>query len=130
MMYREIIQQILEQDPRYKAAAYDFVREGLDYTMQQLEKPEQGPDRHVTGQELSQGLKEFALKQFGPMARTVLAHWGIRRTEDLGEIVFNLVEVELLGKTDDDNRNDFQDVYSFEEAFTQPYLAEAGEGHP
>lgn len=112
----DVLQRILREDTRYAGEAYAFVRAGLDVTVRRLNKP-----RHVSGQELLDGLREFALDQFGPMARTVLNSWGIRRTEDFGEIVFNLVEAGLLGKTDSDSRADFADGYDFDDAFRRPF---------
>ena len=113
----ELLLSILDRDPRYTEEAYAFIRAGLDYTVRRLEKP-----RHVSGQELLDGIREFALSEFGPMTKTVLSGWGIHCTEDIGEIVFNLVETGLLGKTDEDNRADFAKGYDFDEAFCKPYL--------
>jgi uncharacterized repeat protein (TIGR04138 family) len=118
----DILQNILIRDLRYPAEAYAFVRAGLDYTVRRLDKP-----RHVSGQELLDGIREFALAEFGPMTRTVLNGWGIRRTEDIGEIVFNMVETGLLGKTENDSRADFANGYDFDEAFRRPFLPT---GHP
>ena len=112
----ELLQNILARDLRYAAEAYVFVRAGLDYTVRRLEKP-----RHVSGQELLAGIREFALTEFGPMTKTVLNGWGIKRTEDIGEIVFNMVETGLLGKTEKDSRADFANGYDFEEAFRKPF---------
>ena len=112
----ELLQSILTRDPRYAADAYIFVRAGLDYTVRRLEKP-----RHVSGRELLDGIREFALSEFGPMTQTVLNGWGIQRTEDVGEIVFNMVETGLLGKTENDSRADFANGYSFDEAFRKPF---------
>lgn len=112
----ELLQNILARDPRYAAEAYLFVRAGLDYTVRRLETP-----RHVSGQELLAGIREFALAEFGPMTRTVLRGWGLQRTEDIGEIVFNMVETGLLGKTEKDSRADFAGGYDFEEAFCKPF---------
>jgi len=112
----DLLQTILTRDPRYTAEAYAFVRAGLDYTVRRLEKP-----RHVSGRELLDGIREFALAEFGPMAKTVLNGWGIQRTEDVGEIVFNMVETGLLGKTDKDSRADFANGYDFDEAFRKPF---------
>jgi uncharacterized repeat protein (TIGR04138 family) len=112
----ELLQNILARDPRYAAEAYVFVRAGLDFTVRRLEKP-----RHVSGQELLDGIREFALAEFGPMTRTVLKGWGIQRTEDVGEIVFNMVETGLLGKTEKDSRADFSGGYDFDEAFCKPF---------
>lgn len=115
----ELMQTILRRDPRYTAEAYEFVRSGLDYTVRRLDKP-----RHVSGKELLEGIREFALGEFGPMSRTLLEEWGITSTEDVGEIVFNMVETGLLGKTEEDNREDFADGYDFDEAFQKPYRPE------
>ena len=112
----ELLQKNLARDPRYAAEAYVFVRAGLDYTVRRLEKP-----RHVSGQELLDGIREFALAEFGPMTRTVLKGWGLQRTEDVGEIVFNMVETGLLGKTEKDSRADFARGYDFDEAFSKPF---------
>lgn len=115
----DLLQTILQRDPRYTAEAYAFVRTGLDHTVRQLDKP-----RHVSGQELLGGIREFALAEFGPMAKTVLNSWGIQRTEDIGEIVFNMVDSGLLGKTDKDSRADFANGYDFDEAFRKPFQPE------
>lgn len=112
----ELLQNILDRDPRYSVEAYAFVRSGLDYTVRRLDKP-----RHVSGQELLDGIREFALSEFGPMTKTVLNGWGIQRTEDVGEIVFNMVETGLLGKTEKDSRADFANGYDFDEAFRKPF---------
>jgi uncharacterized repeat protein (TIGR04138 family) len=112
----ELLQGILTRDPRYTGDAYVFVRAGLDYTVRRLKNP-----RHVSGQELLDGIREFALMEFGPMTKTVLNEWGIQRTEDVGEIVFNMVETGLLGKTDKDSRADFANGYDFDEAFRKPF---------
>jgi uncharacterized repeat protein (TIGR04138 family) len=101
------------------------VREGLDYTQQSISKQEDGTVRHISGQELLGGMRAHALEQYGPMALLVLNEWGLTRGEDFGEIVFNMVEHELLAKTEDDTRTDFAGGYSFDEAFRQPFLPPA-----
>jgi uncharacterized repeat protein (TIGR04138 family) len=122
--FQEAVDEILRVDQRYDAGAYQFVREGLDYTLKLLKKQGHSPARHVRGQELLDGLRQFALEEFGPLAKTVLNHWGVRQCEDLGEIVFNLVEVGVLGKTDEDSRADFKGGFDFDVAFVQPFLPE------
>lgn len=112
----DILQTLLARDSRYTAESYAFVRAGLDYTVRRLDKP-----RHISGHELLDGIREFALSEFGPMTKTVLNGWGIRRTEDVGEIVFNMVESGLLGKTEKDSRADFANGYDFDEAFRKPF---------
>jgi uncharacterized repeat protein (TIGR04138 family) len=110
------IRKIVEQDPRYKAQAYYFMFDALDYTIQRLKKV-----RHVTGCELLEGVREYATEHFGFLARTVLSEWGVYSTDDFGEIVFNLVEAGLLSRTENDTRADFVGIYDFEEAFDQEF---------
>jgi uncharacterized repeat protein (TIGR04138 family) len=122
IQFEEALSQILAKDSRYDAHAYHLVREALDYTVKMLAKPADGPGRHVTGSELLEGMRQYALQEFGPIAKTVLNRWGISHSEDVGEIVFNLVEHGVLGKTDDDKREDFLGGYDFDEAFVAPFL--------
>jgi uncharacterized repeat protein (TIGR04138 family) len=123
--FGEALGLILGEDPRYTADAYGFVREGLDFTIKMRNKPESGPGRHVSGQELLEGLRLLALQEFGPLACTVLKSWGVTRTEDFGEIVFNLVNKGVLGKTPEDRKEDFAGGYDFHAAFVQPFLPAA-----
>ncbi len=122
--FNEALALILQDDHRYDQAAYHFIREGLDFTIRKLEKPVDGPGRHVSGQELLDGLRNYALKEYGPLARRVLAHWGIERCEDFGEMVFNLVNAGVLGKTDNDQKSDFTGGYDFDAAFVAPFVPE------
>jgi uncharacterized repeat protein (TIGR04138 family) len=85
-------------------------------------KENKGEMRHVSGQELLGGIRDYALAQFGPMTKMVFEEWGIKRCEDFGEIVFNMVEIGLLGKTDQDSREDFANGYDFDDAFRKPFL--------
>lgn len=121
--FTDVIDEIIASDPRFDRDAYLFVRDGLDFTVKMLKKNPQSPPshRHVSGQELLDGLRRHALDQFGPMSKTVLEHWGIKHCEDFGDIVFNMVEKGILGKTDKDSREDFKGGYDFEEAFVKPY---------
>lgn len=120
--FEEGLALILETDRRYQRDAYLFVREALDYTQKMVVKEAKEKVRHVSGQELLEGIRRYALNQYGPMALTVLGEWGVNRCEDFGEIVFNMVEAHLLAKTQEDSRADFQGGYSFEEAFRKPFL--------
>lgn len=128
--FRQILAQIVKEDPRYAAESYLFLRKGLEYAVKLHSKPDRGPGRHVTGRELLEGLRQCALREFGPMAFTVLATWGIRRTEDFGEVVFNLVDRGLLGKTEQDSRDDFAGGYDFKQAFVTPFLPRKANAKP
>lgn len=120
--FEDGLDQILAKDTRYHGDAYLFLREALDYTQKSILKEARGQMRHVTGQELLGGIREYALDQFGPMVIAVFEEWGIRHCRDFGEIVFNMVETGLLAKTDKDRRTDFENGYSFEDAFSKPFL--------
>lgn len=119
--FDEAIEEILANDPRFSREVYLFVREALDFTQKLVVKDNRGQLRHVSGQELLNGIRQYALQQFGPMAATVLEEWGVKNCRDFGEIVFNMVEGNLLAKTDKDSRNDFQNGYDFTEAFRKPF---------
>lgn len=112
----ETILEIVRRDGRFSPQAYYFIFDALDYTIQRMSKM-----RHVTGRELLEGIREFATEHFGFLARTVLEEWGVRRTSDFGDIVFNLVEAGLLSRTEKDTREDFDDVYEFSEAFEKEF---------
>jgi uncharacterized repeat protein (TIGR04138 family) len=120
--FAEALQKIISVDPRYTRQAYAFVREALDYTQKSVSKDSKNPIRHVTGQELLAGIRDYGLSQFGPMTFMVFEEWGIHRCEDFGEIVFNLVEGGLLSKTSTDTREDFKGGYDFAKAFREPFL--------
>ena len=119
--FDEAVELILVRDTRYAREAYTFVREALDFTQKLIVKENRSQIRHVSGQELLDGIRQFALQQFGPMTVTVLAEWGIRNCKDFGEIVFNMVETRLLAKTERDSRDDFQNGYDFTDAFLKPF---------
>jgi uncharacterized repeat protein (TIGR04138 family) len=120
--FEEALESLTAKDKRYHRDAYIFIREALDHTQKTTAKDARGRIRHVTGQELLAGIRDFALTQFGPMAMTVLAEWGITSCRDFGEIVFNMVDSGLLAKTEKDSRNDFEAGYDFNEAFRKPFL--------
>jgi uncharacterized repeat protein (TIGR04138 family) len=103
---------VLDKDKRYDAEAYSFVMSALGFTTKKLSRK-----GHITGGELLEGIKEYALNEFGPMTRTVLEHWGIKKTDDFGEIVFNMIDAGMLGKTDNDSKKDFADRFDFKDAF-------------
>jgi uncharacterized repeat protein (TIGR04138 family) len=119
--FDEAVEQILARDSRYTREAYLFVREALDYTQRLVGKETRGQIRHVSGQELLDGIRQFALNQFGPMTVTVFEEWGVRNCRDFGEIVFNMVESSLLARTEKDTRDDFQNGYDFTETFRKPF---------
>ena len=123
--FNEVVELICKEDPRYDKKAYTFIRQGLDHTVKEIKKKDAAKGRasqHVSGAELLDGLRAYALEQFGPLAKVVLNTWGIKRCGDFGDIVFNLIEYNVFSKTDQDRREDFVDLYSFEDAFVKPFL--------
>lgn len=99
------IDQVLAGDTRYRVEAYQFVLAALSYTIHRSGRP-----GHVTAAELLRGIREFGLQQFGPLTKTVFNHWGIGHSSQFGDVVFNLIEVGLLGKRAEDRREDFDDA--------------------
>lgn len=116
----ELRAKVIARDSRYEIGAYLFLYEALAWTQKHLGRDDatlEAPARHVTGQELLTGIHDYAFELFGPLAPVVFRRWGIRSTLDFGHMVFNLVESELLGKTDSDRREDFADGFDFDTAF-------------
>src|SRR5579871_2369833 len=120
--------EVVRRDPRYVYEAYEFMFEALRYTQAMLDRlpPEErgaepGAQHHVSGKELLEGIRRYAQRQFGLMARTVFRMWGINRTDDFGEIVFNLVEANLMTRTDTDRRDDFRAVFDLDRALVEDY---------
>lgn len=118
---QQLIHTIIREDSRYNEEAYRFILEALDYTCRLVKKK-----RHVSGGELLAGVRLCALEKFGPMAREVLQHWGVRNCEDIGELVFTMVEHNILSKTDKDSREDFREGYDFSEAFDRVFEPNCG----
>ncbi len=112
----DVLGRLQERNPRFHGKAYLFLLSALHRVIDGLEEP-----RHISGQELAEGVRGLALDRYGPMARTVLEHWGIHTTEDLGDMVFAMVDFGLLTKQEEDRREDFRDVFDFGEAFEQDY---------
>lgn len=112
----EVLDQLQERNPRFHARSYLFVLEALHSVIQSLDAP-----RHISGGELTDGLRALAIERYGTLARTVLEHWGIHETEDVGRVVFAMVEQGILIKQEGDSPEDFVDLFDFEEAFEVNY---------
>lgn len=122
--FAEALDSIVASDPRYQRDAYVFLRDALDFTTKQQKKIKGVSVRHVTGPELLDGVRRYALKEFGPMVITVFDNWGIHSCEDAGNIVFNLIVAGVFGKTEEDSIEHFKNVYDFEEVFVKPFEPE------
>jgi uncharacterized repeat protein (TIGR04138 family) len=131
------IVKLLKEDRRYKIDAYAFVFEALNYAHTRLgmgtERPseehedegEEGESRevekHLTGRQLCEAIRQYALEQYGLMAKCVLNSWGVKSTSDFGEIVFNLIGIGQMRKTPEDRREDFNDVFDFDTELQQGF---------
>ena len=105
------VEEILAKDSRYKPDAYEFVMQALWFTQKKSKQP-----GHISGRQLLEGIKKFAIRQYGPMAKAVFRHWGVGVTGDFGEIVFNMINAGLMRKSAEDKRSDFDGVYDFDTA--------------
>lgn len=118
-----VLAELVRRNPRYAERAYLFVLQSLNRRLGELPNP-----RHISGPELADAVRRLALARFGPLARTVLEHWGVRSTGDIGELVFSLVDCGILVKQPGDRREDFEGLYTFDEAFEKAYPWGALEG--
>ena len=119
--FEDAVSRIVRKDPRFAERAYSFLKDALDFTMQRVEERENGSPRHVSGQELLEGFRDYALAQFGPMASTVMKEWGLRNGKNVGEMVFLLIEEDVFSKQPEDSLDDFKGFMSFRKAFEEPY---------
>ena len=119
--FAEALEAVVSSDPRYQRDGYIFLRDALDFTTKQQKKVKGVSVRHVSGPELLDGVRQYALKEFGPMVMTVFDSWGIHSCEDIGHMVFNLIGAGVFGKTEQDSLEDFKNVYDFKEAFVKPF---------
>jgi len=123
----EVIRACVAKDPRYRPQAYHAVRLGLDHAQRSVHgEPRKGAKpssraRHVSGPQVLEGFRQHCLEAYGPLTYPLLANWGVRRTSDVGNIVFNLIDSGLFGKSDDDRPEDFENVYDFKAAFVHPF---------
>ena len=115
----DVLARIRQREQRFDEQAYLFVLAAIEYLQSRLPAR-----RHVSGPELAWACRDLALEQFGLLAPQVLEYWGVRRTEDIGRLVYTLVGVGLLSTQPGDREEDFAGVYDFREAFRQPYLWE------
>lgn len=114
--FYNLILEICAKDNRYHPESYEFVMEALSFSQKKFKKV-----KHVSGSELLNGIKQLMLNKFGPMVMTVLNYWGIKQTDDFGNIVFNLVDYKILSKDEQDHYESFKNAYDFEEVFNKGY---------
>jgi uncharacterized repeat protein (TIGR04138 family) len=122
--FQEAVDKIFTDDSRYHAEAYAFLRDALEATLKRRKKARKETSSHVCASELLDGFRVHSLQEFGPMAITVFEYWGVRSSEDIGNMVFNLVRVGIFGKTDEDTMESFREGYNFADAFVLPFRPE------
>ena len=125
VQFEESIANIIKRDARFDAQAYFFLKEALDFTLKRIAETNEGQARHVSGPELLAGFRDCALEQFGPMAATLMAEWGVHRGEDVGDMVFHLIEEQVFGKQESDSHKDFADVFDLMVSLQEPFLPKA-----
>ena len=125
LSFEAAVKKIRLTETRFSLPAYEFVRRSLDHALQRLGRTGQKKPAHVRGEELLESFRALALREFGPMAKTVLNDWGISTCTEVGEVVFQLVQHGILGKSETDKIDDFQEIYTFREAFESPFLPKA-----
>jgi len=120
---QQLIQDLCRRDQRYPFEAYEFVFSALGYVQQEMKKQGQVKEgaQHVSGQQLATGCRDFAVQEFGMMAGTVLKSWNIHQTDDFGEIVYNLIESQLMTRTDTDSKEDFRQVFDLHKTVSQGF---------
>lgn len=121
----QAIAKLREQNSKFAPTAYHFIRRALDHSLRRLKREDADHPAHVTGKELLEGFRDLALAEYGPLAKTVLEDWGITKCAEVGEIVFQLVSLGVLGKNENDKIDDFQELWSFAEAFDNPFQPQA-----
>lgn len=125
MDYEATIREIVAKDPRYAPQAYELVRSSLDHAQKLVhgdpKKAKPKDSRHVTGQQLVEGFRQHVLETYGPVSYKVVTNWGLKRSIDVGNVVFNLIEAKLFGSSPEDSLSDFEDVVDFKEAFRKPF---------
>ena len=124
--FEQAVSDAVKHDPRYAADAYIFLRDALDTTMKAMQKSRRDALTHVSGAELCEGVREYALQQFGPMVPTIFDAWNIHTTRDIGEMVFNLIHTGAFSRSESDRVEDFENVFLFADAFEKPFLPVRG----
>jgi uncharacterized repeat protein (TIGR04138 family) len=122
MQFEQSVVSILKRDKRFDPHAYFFLKDALDFTLKRIAEANGGQARHVSGPELLEGYRDYALEQFGPMASTLMKEWSVRKCQDVGDMVFQLIEEQVFGKQESDKKEDFSEAFDFEASLVTPFL--------
>lgn len=121
---KEVVKEILQKDRRYAEDSYYFINEAVHFASEYFAKPEFGQERHLSGAELSEAIREFTLSEFGSMSWAVLKNWGVYSTLDFGHLVFNLIDAEVLHASPEDKLADFDNVFDLKADLSMPFEPE------
>ncbi len=143
------ILELCRKPPRFAYEAYEFVCEAVTFTQERLGRVaprsgsnsgsntgsnsgpnESAPEQHVSGAELLRGVCDLAIREFGMMAPVVFQQWGVRTTDDVGQMVFNLISVGRLSQSERDTPDDFHDLFDLHRALTDGFSLTVGDGQP
>lgn len=122
VQFEQSVVSILQRDRRFDPHAFFFLKDALDFTLKRVAEGNGGQARHVSGPELLEGFRDLALEQFGPMGSTLMKEWGVHSCQDVGDMVFLLIEEQVFGRQDTDRKEDFQGVFDLHETLVHPYL--------
>jgi uncharacterized repeat protein (TIGR04138 family) len=125
MQFEQSVVSILKREKRFDPHAYFFLKDALDFTLRRIAEKNGGQARHVSGAELCEGYRDFALEQFGPMASTLMLEWSVRKCQDIGDMVFHLIDEQVFGKQDSDKPEDFSEAFDFQASLVAPFLPQA-----
>ena len=130
MQFEQSVVSILKRDKRFDPHAYFFIKDALDFTLKRIAESNGGQARHVSGPELLAGCRDFALEQFGPMASTLMNEWSIRKCQDVGDMVFHLIEEQVFGKQESDTKEDFSEIFDFQASLIAPFVPKSRTVNP
>jgi uncharacterized repeat protein (TIGR04138 family) len=122
MQFEQSVVAILKRDKRFDPHAYFFLKDALDFTLKRIAESNNGQARHITGPELLVGFRDYALECFGPMAATLMSEWSIRKCQDIGDMVFQLIDEQVFGKQESDRKEDFSEAFDFQASLIEPFL--------
>ena len=122
VQFEQSVVSILKRDRRFDPNAYFFLKDALDFTLKRSSDSHGGESRHVSGPELLTGFRDHALEQYGPMASTLMNEWGLKKCQDVGDMVFHLIEEQVFGKQESDRREDFRGNFDLLDSLATPFL--------
>lgn len=122
VQFEQSVISILKRESRFDAHAYFFLKDALDFTLRRIAETNGGKARHVSGEELLEGFRDHALEQFGPMASTLMAEWGVNQCQDVGDMVFLLIDEQVFGRQESDRREDFAGAFDLHRDLAAPFL--------